>query len=188
MDCLLNEDNMDRVLITCPSTRVMMDLLTLTDFMNELVANGYELFQITSKLGAFHNKTKLKRGDFLKRIDEYGEQNKKFVVLHYSILTEGWSNNSIQSSIFMRSQTLGATVQNIGRSLRLGYSDIQRINAGELTPGDYANYDKPYGNIVIPVYENIGSKIEEQVDFVINEVFVQGNYVYDTIGDKKDAA
>lgn len=189
MDCLLNEENMDRVLITCPSTRVMMDLLTLTDFMNDLTENGYELFHITSKYGPFHNKNKLKRNDFLKRIDEYGEQNKKFVVMHYSILTEGWSNNSIQSSIFMRQQSLGATVQNIGRNLRLGHNDIARIKSGELIPGDYDNYEKPYGNIVVPVYENTGSKIEKQVDYVINEVFVQGNYVYDMIKEKKkDAA
>lgn len=185
MDCLLNEDNMDRVLITCPSTRVMMDLLSLTDFMKDLNDNDYDLFHITSKYGAFHNKNKLKRCDFLKQIDEYGKQNKKFVVLHYSILTEGWSNNSIQSSIFMRQQSLGATVQNIGRNLRLGYTDIQRIKNGELTPGDYDNYEKPYGNIVIPVYQNTGSKIEQQVDHVIEEVFVQGNYVYDVIKEKK---
>jgi superfamily II DNA or RNA helicase len=128
MDCLLNEENTERVLITCPSTRSLMDLLCLTDFMQDLNDNGYELFHITSKYGAFHNKTKLKRTEFLNRINEYGKENKKFVVLHYSILTEGWSNNSIQSSIFMRPQSMGATVQNVGRTLRLGHADIERIN------------------------------------------------------------
>lgn len=185
LDCILNEENTDRVLITCPSTKAMMALFSMTDFLKDMTDNGYDVFHITSKYGAFHNNKKLKRSEFLKKIEDYGKLNKKFVVMHYSILTEGWSNNSIQSSIFLRQQTMGSTVQNIGRSLRLGHSDIERIQKGELTPGDYDNYDKPYGNIIVPVYENFGSKIEEQVDSVITEVFVNGNYVYDTIEEKK---
>jgi superfamily II DNA or RNA helicase len=185
MDCILNGDNTDRVLITCPSTKAMMAMLSMTDFMKDLMENGYDIFHITSKYGAFHNKEKVKRNDFLKRIEDYGLENRKFVVLHYSILNEGWSNNSIQSSIFMRQQSLGATVQNVGRTLRLGHSDINRIQSGEINSGDYANYEKPYGEIIVPVYQNYGNKIEEQVDSVITEVFVNGNYVYDTIDEPK---
>lgn len=185
MDCIINGDNTDRVLITCPSTKAMMAILAMTDFMKDLNDNGYDLFHITSKYGAFHNKEKIKRSEFLERVEDYGKQDKKFVVMHYSILTEGWSNNSIQSSIFMRQQTMGSTVQNIGRNLRLSHSDTKRISDGELTPGDYANYDKPYGEIIIPVYQNYGSNIEQQVDSVITEVFENGNYVYDTITEPK---
>lgn len=185
MDYLYNNDNTDRVLITCPSSRSLMDLICLTDFMQDLNDNGYDVFHITSKYGCFHNKTRIKRSEFLTRLDEYGKENKKFVVLHYSILTEGWSNNSIQASILMRQQQLGSTVQNIGRTLRIGHSDLERIQKGELLPGDYDNYEKPHGNIVIPVYENVGAKIEQQVDFVIEEVFLKGNYVHDLIKEKK---
>lgn len=185
MDCILNGENTDRVLITCPSTKAMMALLSMTEFMMDLNKNGYDVFHITSKYGAFHNKEKLKRSEFLERVEEYGKQDKKFVVMHYSILTEGWSNNSIQSSIFMRQQSMGATVQNIGRNLRLAHSDIERINKGDLVPGDYDNYHKPYGEIIIPVYQNFGGAIEEQVDTVITEVFTNGNYVYDTIKEPK---
>lgn len=185
MDYIYNNDNTDRVLITCPSSRALMDLICLTDFMQDLNDNGYDVFHITSKYGAFHNKTKINRSEFLNKMEEYGRENKKFIVLHYSILTEGWSNNSIQASILMRQQQLGCTVQNIGRTLRIGHSDLDRIQKGELVPGDYDNYDKPFGNIVIPVYENVGAKIEQQVDFVIDEVFCKGNYVHDLIKEKK---
>jgi superfamily II DNA or RNA helicase len=185
MDCILNGDNTDRVLITCPSTKAMMALLSMTDFIKDLSENGYDIFHITSKYGAFHNNDKLKRTEFLKRIEDYGKENRKFVVMHYSILNEGWSNNSIQSSIFMRQQSIGATVQNVGRTLRLGHTDIERIRSGSLTPGDYENYEKPFGEIIIPVYRNHGSKIEEQVDSIVTEVFINGNYVYDTIDEPK---
>lgn len=181
MDCIVNGENTDRVLITCPSTKSMMALLAMTDFIKDLNEKGYDIFHITSKYGAFHNNKKLKRTEFLRIVDDYGKENKKFVVLHYSILTEGWSNNSIQSTILMRQQSLGSTVQVIGRNLRLGHEDIQRINSGDLTPGDYSNYSKPYGEIIIPVYQNVGVKIEEQVDGIITEVFQNGNYVYDVI-------
>jgi superfamily II DNA or RNA helicase len=186
MDTLLNESNMDRVLITCPSTKAMMELMSMTDFIKDLNDNGYDIFHITAKYGAFHNNKKVKRGDFLTTIEQYGKEQRKFVVLHYSILTEGWSNNSIQSSILMRDQSMGATVQNIGRNLRLAHNDIKRINNGELLPGDYPNYEKPYGNIVIPVYQNTGAKTEETVNSVITEVFVNGNYVFDSIPVKKE--
>lgn len=183
MDCILNGENTDRVLITCPSTKAMMALLSMTDFMEDLAENGYDIFHITSKYGAFHNNEKLKRTEFLTRIEDFGKRNKKFVVLHFSILNEGWSNNSIQSSIFMRQQSLGATVQNVGRTLRIGHSDIERIQNGELTPGDYDNYEKPCGEVIIPVYNNYGNNIEQQVDTIITEVFKNGNYVYDTIDE-----
>lgn len=186
MDTLLNEPNMDRVLITCPSTAAMMELMAMTDFVKDLTDNGYDLFHITAKYGAFHNNKKVKRSDFLTTIDRYGKEEKKFVVLHYSILTEGWSNNSIQSSILMRDQSMGATVQNTGRTLRLAHNDIKRIDSGELSICDYANYEKPFGNIVIPVYENSGSKTEETVNSVITEVFVNGNYVFDSVTVKKE--
>lgn len=186
MDTILNENNMDRVLITCPSTKSMMELMSMTDFIKDLNDNGYDIFHITAKYGAFHNNKKMKRGDFITIIEQYGKEDKKFVVLHYSILTEGWSNNSIQSSILMRDQGMGATLQNIGRNLRLSHNDIKRINSGELSPGDYDNYDKPFGNIVIPVYQNTGSKTEERVASVIDEVFVNGNYVYDMVQVKKE--
>jgi superfamily II DNA or RNA helicase len=185
MDIIINGENTDRVLITCPSTKAMMALLSMTDFIKDLQEQGYDLFHITSKYGAFHNNVKLKRSDFLSRIEEYGKENKKFVVMHYSILTEGWSNNSIQSSVFMREQSMGSTVQNIGRNLRIAHEDLRRIESGELIPGDYDNYVKPYGEVIIPVYKNTGSRIQEQVESVITEVFTNGNYVYDVIEEPK---
>ena len=99
LDTLRNEDCMDKVLIAAPNTKVMMRMLATTDFMSEVRALGYDLLWITSKHGAFHNDQKVTREHFFNLVRAFGaDPDKKFVVLHYSILSEGisvpWSDFS----------------------------------------------------------------------------------------------
>lgn len=182
-DAILGEDDMNKVLVVAPNTKVMMEMLSTTSFMEEMDENGYEVLHITSKYGAFVGKRKVTRAEFLETLSEYGsDPQKKFVILHISILTEGISVPGIQSCIFMRNQNMISTVQTIGRCIRVHPNDTARIQSGELIAGDFDNYHKPYGKIVIPVYSNrAGIATAQKVNNVINEIFVKGNYVADLI-------
>jgi hypothetical protein len=60
--------------------------------------------------------------------------------------------------------------------------DTARMKSGELIPGDFPNYLKPFGKVVIPVYNNkVGIATARRVQNVVNEVFVKGNFVADVI-------
>jgi hypothetical protein len=161
----------------------MMEMLSMTSFLEEMTENGYEVLHITSKYGAFVGKKKVTRVEFLKTLSEYGANSeKKFVVFHIGILTEGISVPGIQTCIFMRNQNMISTVQTIGRCIRVHPEDTSRMQSGELIPGDFDNYQKPYGKVIIPVYSNkSGIATAKRVENVINEIFVKGNYVSDMI-------
>ena len=180
-DTIFNEEDMNKVLIVAPNTKVMNKMLYETSFMEEMQENGYEVMWITSKYGAFVNGKKVCRSYFLDSLSKYGaDPDKKFVVLHIGILTEGISVPGIQSCIFMRQQNFVSTIQTIGRAIRVNPEDTKRMQSGELTPGDFDNYLKPYGKIVIPTYSNkVGIGTAKKVNEVVDEVFVKGNFVVD---------
>lgn len=182
-DTILNEEDMNKVLVVAPSTKVLHKTLYSTSLISELQNNGYEILWITSKYGAFVNGKRVCRSNFLDTLSKYGEdKNKKFVVFHIGILTEGISVPGIQTCIFMRNQNYISTVQSIGRCIRVSSEDSDRIKSGELSPGDFDNYVKPFGKVVIPVYNNrVGIATAQRVQNVVNEIFVKGNYVADYV-------
>jgi superfamily II DNA or RNA helicase len=182
-DTILNEDNMNKVLVVAPNTKVMMNMLSKTSFMVEMNENGYDVMHITSKYGAFVNDRKVSRSEFLDVLASYGaDPDRKFVVLHIGILTEGISVPGIQSCIFLRQQNFISTVQSIGRCIRVHPEDTARMKSGKLIAGDFDNYIKPFGKVVIPVYSNkVGIATARRVQNVVEEVFVKGNFVADVI-------
>jgi superfamily II DNA or RNA helicase len=182
-DTILNEDDMNKVLVVAPNTKVMMNMLSKTSFMEEMNDNGYDVMHITAKYGAFVNNRKVSRSEFLDILASYGaDADRKFVVLHIGILTEGISVPGIQSCIFLRQQNFISTVQSIGRCIRVHPEDTARMKSGELVPGDFSNYIKSFGKVVIPVYNNkVGVATARRVQNVVDEVFVKGNFVADVI-------
>ena len=182
-DTILNEEHMDKVLVVAPNTKVMMNMLSNTSFMEEMNDNGYDVLHITSKYGAYINQRKVSRTEFLDILADYGaDADRKFVVLHIGILTEGISVPGIQSCIFLRQQNFISTVQSIGRCIRVHPEDTARMKSGELNAGDFENYLKPFGKVVIPVYNNkVGFATARRVQNVVDEVFVKGNFVADVI-------
>lgn len=182
-DTILGESDMNKVLVVAPNTKVMMNMLSKTSFMEEMNSNGYDVLHITSKFGAYVNQRKVSRSEFLDILADYGaDSDRKFVVLHIGILTEGISVPGIQSCIFLRQQNFISTVQSIGRCIRVHPEDTARMQSGELEPGDFDNYLKPFGKVVIPVYNNkVGIATARRVQNVVEEVFVKGNFVADVI-------
>ena len=135
LDTLRNEDCMDKVLIAAPNTKVMMRMLATTDFMSEVRALGYDLLWITSKHGAFHNDQKVTREHFFNLVRAFGaDPDKKFVVLHYSILSEGISVPGLTSLVLMRQMNVIEMCQSVGRVIRLHLDDIQGIKQGHSYP------------------------------------------------------
>ncbi len=182
-DTILNEDDMDKVLVVAPNTKVLLHMLSSTPLITEMQDNGYDILWITSKTGAFINGTKVCRSEFLHTLAEYGaDPARKFIVFHVAILTEGISVPGIETCIFMRNQNVVSTIQSIGRCIRVNPKDTERMKSGELTPGDFDNYIKPFGKLVIPVYNNkVGIATARRVENVVNEVFVKGNFVADYV-------
>jgi len=182
LDTILNEDNMEKVLVAAPNTKVLMRMLAETEFMTEVQSHGYDVMWITAKYGAFINNRKVGREVFFDTLTEWGKDSeKKFILLHYSILSEGINCPGLTSCVLMRNMDYIAMAQTIGRVIRLHTEDARRLSEGTLIPGQLKNYHKAYGFVHVPVYSNTGITTAKKLQAVVDTIFVQGEPAISTI-------
>ena len=147
----------DKVLICAKSTKQIIGLLSQSDFCYELNVRGYSWMTITSRTGAIINGKKVGRDEFFKTLNAWGKDDeKKFVVLHHSILSEGINVKGLEAALFMRNMDYITISQTIGRVIRLG------------------NVNKTHGKVCVPVYNNVGISTARKVEAVVDTVFKRG--------------
>lgn len=171
----IDDYGVNKLLVSVKSTKAMMEMLTNTNFHEELKNRGYSLMHITSLYGAHIDGNHVPRDKFFRKLNEWGkEDSKKFVVLNYSILGEGINVSCLDAVYFMRSMDLVNMLQTVGRTLRIHPEDAQAMISGRLMPGDTNNYLKPEGLVICPVYSKATEKLSAQVQSVIDQVFNEG--------------
>lgn len=182
LDTIINGDNMQKVLVAAPNTKVLMRMLAETDFMPEIQSYGYDVLWITSKHGAFINNEKVTREEFFNVLSQYGrDPEKKFVILHYSILSEGINCPGLTACVMMRQMDVIQMCQTIGRVIRLHPEDASNIRSGKVAAGDLDNYTKSFGLIHVPVYSNTGIATARRLQAVVDTVFTEGQPCIATI-------
>ena len=151
-------DNLDKnkVLICAKSTKQIVNLVAHTKFVSELAWRGYSYMLITSKTGAIIDGEKVTREEFFDVLNAWGKTDRKFVVLHHSILSEGINVNGLEAVLFMRNMDYIGISQTIGRVIRKGAED------------------KVFGLVCVPVYSNVGISTAKKVEAVVDTIFNQG--------------
>jgi len=153
----IDDCDKDKILICARSTKQIVSLTSLTDFCIQLRTRGYSWMYITSKTGAIVDGKKVSREDFFTKLNEWGaDDEKKFVVLHHSILSEGINVSGLDTAIFLRSMDYITISQTIGRVIRKG------------------NATKTYGLICVPVYDRVGITTSRKVEAVVDTIFTKG--------------
>jgi superfamily II DNA or RNA helicase len=171
----LDDTKAQKVLVAAPSTKVLCQMLFRTDVMNQFKQRGYEILHITSKEGAYVNDKKVNREVFFETMTKWGQdRQKKFVLFHYSILSEGINCPGLTHSILLRNLNVIEMCQTIGRVIRVDREDAQDMANGVLTPGDYMSYRKSYGFVTVPVHKNYGKNTQQRLQSVVDFVFRQG--------------
>jgi hypothetical protein len=102
------------------------------------------------------------------------DSDKKFVVLHHSILSEGINVSGLEAVLFMRSMDYIGISQTIGRVIRLHKDDAAALQSGRIAPGALGDYTKSFGLVCIPVYSSVGISTAKKVQAVVDTVFNQG--------------
>ena len=153
----IDDNNIDKTLICARTTKQIINLLTHSDFCVELASRGYSWMTITSKTGAIIDGKKVDREKFFETLNTWGKDpEKKFVVIHHSILSEGINVSGLEAVIFMRNMDYIGISQSIGRVIRLGSSE------------------KTFGLVCIPTYDTVGISTAKKVQAVVDVVFNQG--------------
>lgn len=164
-----------KVLVAAPSTKVIWAMFSESDLLQQLNDMGYTIMHITSKHGAYIDKQKVSREVFFEKMNEFGaDPDKKFIVFHYSILSEGMNVHGLTHCIMLRNLPLIEMAQTVGRVIRMHRDDRKAIADGTMKAGEFAFYKKPFGTITIPVNNNYGDKIARQLQTVVDTIFVKG--------------
>ena len=162
VDCRQIIDNIDdhntkKILVCAKATKQITRLIGQSKFLDELAYRGYECMWITSKYGAFINNEKVTREEFFNVLSAYGkDDDRKFVVLHHSILSEGINVKGLEAVLFLRSMDYIGISQTIGRVIRRG------------------SKEKTYGLVCVPVYSKVGISTARRVQAVVDLVFKKG--------------
>ena len=100
-------------------SRLCVLFLSLTSAV-KLEDRGYNWMYITSKTGAIINGKKVSREQFFKTLNQWGQDDTRFVIMHHSILSEGINVKGLEAVLFMRNMDYIGISQSIGRVIRLG--------------------------------------------------------------------
>ena len=153
----IDDHNTKKILVCAKSTKQITGLGSYDKFLDELELRGYTCMYITSKTGAIIDGKKVSRDKFFDTLSAWGkDENKKFVVLHHSILAEGINVKGLEAVLFLRSMDYIGISQTIGRGIRKG------------------GKDKTHGLVCVPVYSKVGISTARKVQAVVDTVFVQG--------------
>jgi len=122
-----------------------------------LTERGYSYLYITSKTGAVVDGKKVKREEFFEILNAWGRDvDKKFVVLHRSILSEGINCSELEGVVFLRNMDTIEMLQTVGRVIRVG------------------SKSKTYGMLCVPCYNNVGVSTERALQRCVDIVFEKG--------------
>ena len=152
----IDDNDVDKILIAARSTKQIVNLVSNSDFCAELEVRGYNWMLITSKTGAIINGKKVSREEFFKILNQWGEDDTRFVIMHHSILSEGINVKGLEAVLFMRNMDYIGISQSIGRVIRLGGAQ------------------KTFGLVCVPVADKVGIGTARSVQAVVDTVFQQG--------------
>ena len=171
----LDDAAAQKILVAAPNTRVLWRLLSSTNVMQEFAERGYDVLHITSKYGAYVNKQKVGRQEFFDTLDAWGKDPiRKFIMFHYSILSEGINVPGLTHCILLRNLPVIEMAQTIGRVIRLDKQDAADIQSGKIPAGQLEFYRKRTGFVTVPVFSNYGQQTEKRLQRVVDAIFVKG--------------
>ena len=144
-------------ILVCVKTSKQLINLMQTDFADRIAHQGYSYLYITAKTGAIIDGRKVSRDEFFRTLNAWGQDdNKKFICLHRSILSEGINVKQLEAVVFLRNMDCIEMVQTIGRVLRKGGAQ------------------KTYGLCVVPSYTKVGIATEKAIQRCVDIVFEKG--------------
>ena len=153
----IDQISVKKVLICARSTKQIIKLIDQTNFTQELESRDYSCMYITAKTGAYIDGKKVNRDIFFDTLNTWGKDpDKRFVVLHHSILSEGINVKGLEAALFLRNMDIIGLSQTIGRVIRTG------------------DNSKKYGLIVVPTWDKVGISTSKRLSGVVDTVFNKG--------------
>ena len=164
-----------KILVAAPNTTILWNMLTKSNIISTLKRKGYDIMHITSKHGAYINKKKVNRQVFFDTLREWGDDdNRKFVLFHYSILSEGINVPGLTHTILLRNLPIIEMAQTIGRVIRLHKYDYNNIQNNTIEAGNVKQYHKKHGIVTVPINSKSSVATRNRLQKLIELIFEDG--------------
>ena len=169
------EGDHNKILVSAPSSKILGNMLGHTTILDYFSKEGYQVMHITSKFGAVINGKKVGREEFFNTLQEWGaDDNIRFVIFHYSILSEGINVPGLTHTVLLRNLPIIEMAQTIGRVIRVHKDDRKAVADGLIPVGAFHLYKKGYGQVTMPTGYKQGNAIATRLQNVINQIFIEG--------------
>ena len=169
------DDGNHKILVSAPSSKILGKMLGHTPILDYLTTNGYDVLHITSKFGAIINGKKVGREKFFDTLTKWGADNdRKFIIFHYSILSEGINVNGLTHTILLRNLPIIEMAQTIGRVIRVHKDDRKAVAEGLIPSGAFHLYKKAFGQVTMPIGYRMGDVTKMRLEQVVNSIFIEG--------------
>ena len=176
------DNNAKKVLVCGKSVANIVRLFNESHFAVQLKHMGYSYMYISAKTGGVIDGQKVNREEFFQTLNAWGkDNNKKFVVLHHSILSEGINVSGLEAVIFMRAMDIVSTLQTVGRVIRLHKDDAYGMRTGRIKPGHIGSYKKSFGLCIVPMYSTSQKASAQRLQACVDTVFERGEAAVSTI-------
>ena len=176
------EYRIGKLLVAAQSVKQIMNIMKNTDFLDTCKEIGYSVMYISASHGAYIDGAKVARPVFFDTLNEWGEDNnKRFTILHHSILSEGISVSGLEGVLMLRNMNTITLSQTIGRVIRLHKDDIDGLKCGKIEAGNLSQYTKPVGICIVPVTTKVGISTAKRLRNVVETIFVEGDYAKEVV-------
>jgi superfamily II DNA or RNA helicase len=156
-----------KLLVSAKGTQDIVNFIKSKEY-KELIQSGVDIYAVASNdnIGNNINGEQVRRQDFLKRLKLDGQNpNKKLIVLHYDILSEGIDVSGFSGIMPLRTLSKSKFLQTYGRAARLDDDDRYKIDSKLITPHNLELMNKPFGYVLIP---NIYTGNFDDKDNIVN--------------------
>jgi len=152
-----------------------MNNFSKSDEYKKLINSGVDIYMVTSSktanFGNMINNQQYSRIEFLEKLKKDGSNpQKRMIVLHYDILTEGIDVSGLTGVLMLRSLKKLKFLQTYGRIARLFLIDKLGIANKTLLPNDLDKFMKPYGWVIVPSIVSEDEDKKEHISEIITEL------------------
>jgi len=159
-----------KLLVVTKGAQHIEDIVNSSDMKRFLRTHpNLTLFDISSEHGARVNGQKIKRKDWLNRLQNLQDHDQA-IILHIDILTEGIDVPGITGIMPMNGQGRAKFLQTLGRATRLHSTDRTNLWSGNIQSSELNEMVKPYAWIVIPAYGDFGQDLKDNIKLMVDEL------------------
>ena len=171
-----------KMMVTVNGSKDMHNFMDSSEY-DILIGSGVNIYMVhsNSDIGNMINGEQYSRLDWLTKLKEDGANpDKRLIVMHYNIITEGIDVPGLTGVLLLRSLKKSSFIQTFGRVARVQEFDKKRIDSGKILPTELKKMLKPFSYIILP---SIIAEDMDNIEYLSNLIYSLREFDFNTSED-----